>query len=99
MNINSLQGSTAYTNAPSATPPVDNTQRNQNAETSITDLKSDSAAAPKAFEVTITQEAQNRLAAQKTPAPNETKNTTPENQTGQNMASGYEKSQIMNIVA
>lgn len=106
MNINSLQGVHAYTNAPNATPPINNTLRTQNVEASRTDLTTENTtAAREAFEVNITQEAQDRLAAQTAEAPEipeapeETQTTTPENQTNQTIATAREESQIVNIVA
>lgn len=108
MEINSSQGLTAYTNTSHTAPPLDKTQQNQDLETSRTAPNTagteNSGSAQNAFEVTITPEAK-RLAAQNTQAPSETQNPAPEDQadqTGQadqNTASGYEKSQIMNIIA
>ena len=101
MDINSLQGANAYTNVPEATPPVDNTLlRNQNVEASRTDLREESTnAAQKAFEVSITQEAQDRLAAEAAEKPTETRTATPENQNNQDIVPAHEVSQIVNIVA
>ncbi|MCP3872227.1 MAG: hypothetical protein GY699_03610 [Desulfobacteraceae bacterium] len=105
MDINSSQGANAYTSAPNATPPVDNTQlREQNVEASRTELNTENtAAAQRAFEVTITQEAQNRLAAdaalRNQEAVNETQATSTENQTNQNAVPPAEANQIVNIVA
>ena len=64
MAINSVQGASAYTNAINSAPPVDETTtRNQNIEASRTELDTQSSAvAQQAFEVNITQEAQDRLA-------------------------------------
>ncbi|MCD4674460.1 MAG: hypothetical protein K8S18_00480 [Desulfobacula sp.] len=101
MDINSLQGANAYTSVPNATPPVENTQlRDQNLEASKTDLREESAnAAQKAFEVNITRQAQDKLAAEATEESVETQTTTPENQTNQNIIPAHERSQIVNIVA
>jgi len=101
MDINSLQGANAYTNVSNATPPVDNTLlRDQNLEASQADLSTENTrAAQSAFEVDITQEAQNRLAAQSNEEPVETQATTPEDQTNQNIAQAHELSRIVNIVA
>ncbi len=101
MEINNLQGAQAYTNPPGTTPPVDNVQvQDQNLETPRTDIKpEDTNTAPKAFEVSITQEAQDILAAQAAREPAETKTTTPEDQTAKNIEPAPENSQIMNIVA
>lgn len=101
MDINSLQGANAYTSVPNATPPVENTLlRDQNLEASRADLTAEIIdSAQKAFKVTITPEAQDRLAAQTTEEPTETQTTTPENQTNQNIIPAHERSQIVNIVA
>ncbi|MCD4722643.1 MAG: hypothetical protein K8S13_22715 [Desulfobacula sp.] len=97
MEINSLQGANAYTNLPNAATPLDNSAlRDQNLEASGTKLDAESTnAAQKAFEVTITPEAQDKLAAE----PAETQATTPENQTRQNIVSAHETNRIVNIIA
>ncbi|MBU1340738.1 MAG: hypothetical protein KKE44_24305 [Proteobacteria bacterium] len=101
MEINSLQGAAAYANVPNATPPVDNTRlREQNVEASRTDLNTENTqAAQQAFEVTLTREAQDRLAAQKAEASNAAQTQPPENQNNGTIAQTYETSQIVNIVA
>lgn len=104
MNINSVQGSTAYTNASNAAPPVDNTKpEDQNIERNGTNPdKKDTSAFPKAFEVSLTREAQKKTATEATKADTTQAQTAPqplENQTGQNMAQAYETSRIVNIVA
>ena len=101
MDINSLRGATAYKNLPKATPPVDNTQvQNKNLEASRTDLSQESAGATqKAFKVTITPEAQDRLATATTQEPAETQTTIPENQSSRNVAPAQEASRLINIVA
>lgn len=64
MNINSVQGPAAYASTLNTTVPVDNTQtRDQNLAASQAVLDDQTArVAQQAFEVTITQEAQDRLA-------------------------------------
>lgn len=99
MEINSLQGSAAYTNAASA-PPVDNTQlKEQNIEASRTELDSQSAAAVQdAYQVTLTREAQD-LQNQEA---NEQQVQSQQAQTQGNepeQAREYEASTIVNIVA
>ncbi len=70
MDINSLQGSAAYANVPNANPPVENTTaRDQNLETPEAPLTTETTSDPKkAFEVTITQEAQDRLNSERAAA-------------------------------
>ena len=99
MEINRLQGSMAYINVPNATPQNDNTLiRDRNNEPSGTDPNTgNTPAAPNTFQVTLTREAQDRLAAEATKAPILTQ--PPKDQTNQNMVSAYETSQIVNIVA
>ena len=101
MDINSLYGATAYTNVPKATPPVDNTQvQNQNLDVSRTDLSQESAGATqKAFEVTITPEAQDRMATATTQEPAETQTPIPENQNNQSIPPAQEATRLINIVA
>ncbi|NOX35509.1 MAG: hypothetical protein GXP56_17565 [Deltaproteobacteria bacterium] len=100
MDINSLQGASAYANTPNTTFPVNNTLQDQNLEASKTDLNTQSTnAAQKAFEVSITREAQDRLATETSEKPAETQASAPENQTEQNIASAQKQSQIVNIVA
>lgn len=103
MEINSLQGANAYTNALETTPPTNDARlRDQNLEASRTDLNTESAqAAQKAFEVELTQEAQDRMATERTQEQTRTQaqTTAPENQTDQNPVPTQEQSQIVNIVA
>ncbi|SDU04933.1 hypothetical protein [Desulfobacula phenolica] len=104
MNINSLQGSAAYTNTLNAAPPVDNTKpEDQNTELDGTNPnKKETGASSKAFEVSITQEAQKKMATETIPADTTQAQTAPqplENKQGQNMAQAYERSRIVNIVA
>lgn len=101
MDINSLQGASAYINASSSVPSVDNAQlRDQNLEASRTDLNAESiSAAQKAFEVTITREAQDRQAAETTNAAEETQTAASESQNTQASAAVQKTSQIVNIVA
>ncbi len=100
MEMNNMQGVNAYTNPPATTPPVDNTQlQDQNLEASRSDLNTESTnAAQKAFEVSITEDAQ-RLAAQAAEKSVQTQTTTPEDQAAQNIVPAQVKSQIMDIVA
>ena len=92
MEINSLQGATAYTNVPNTTPQVDKTVLpSQNPETSTVNLNTEKATnGQNAFEVSITQEAQDKLAAQ---------TTTPEDQSNQTRKPALETNRIVNIVA
>jgi len=101
MDINSLQGAATYANAINATPPVDTTRLgDQNAEASRTDLNTENtAAAQRAFQVSLTREAQDRLATDRTNQIPEEQTTPPEPQNSQNIAPAYQTSQIVNIVA
>ena len=98
--MNNMQGVNAYTNPPATTPQVDNTQlRDPNRAASNSDLNMENTnAAQKAFEVSITEDAQ-RLAAQAAEKSVQTQTTTPEDQAAQNIVPAQVKSQIMNIVA
>ncbi|WP_300459241.1 hypothetical protein [Desulfobacula sp.] len=100
MDINSLNGSTTYTNIPNGTPPVDNTRLpEQNAEASSIDLNTDtSPGVPKAFEVTLSREALDRLAAEPATTPTSTPQPL-DNPINQNMEPAVKASQIVNIVA
>ncbi len=107
MNINSVQGANAYTNIQNTTPPVDSAKlREQNLEVSRTEQnKENTTAAQQAFEVTITQEAQ-QLSAKNNEAPVQKAAQPIEDQTTKNQAnqnpepeSVHEASQIVNIVA
>ncbi len=100
MNISNINGSDAYTANKSATPLVDNSLlENQNREAAKTDPnQKTSRAAQQAFEVNITQEAQNLLTAKTTPPPAQAaadKNTEQD----QSPAATQEARQIVNIVA
>ncbi len=104
MDINSLQGSTAYTNAPNAAPPVDNTKpQDQNIERDRTNAnEKNTSDSPKAFEVSLTREAQKKMGAETTKAETTQAQTAfqpLENKPSQNMAQVYETSRIVNIVA
>ncbi len=107
MNINGVQGANAYTNVQNTTPPVDKL-REQNLEASRTELNNENtAAAQQAFEVTITQEAQQlsaksneaapEVATQQAVQPIEDQPT--ENQANSDTEPVHETSQIVNIVA
>jgi hypothetical protein len=69
MDISNIQGFSAYTANKSATPPVDNTlAQNQNKDAAQTTLNQESAqAAQQAFEVNITPEARDLMAATEEP--------------------------------
>ena len=103
MEINSLQGAAVYSNA-AATPSVENTQlRNQNIESSRSDLDTRTAnTAREAFEVNLTQEAQNLSAGQTVPQENlnadQSQARPPENQNTP-AAESNDTSRIVNIVA
>ncbi len=105
MNINSVQGANAYTNVQNTTPPVEDTQlKEENLEASRTELNNENtAAAQQAFEVNITQEAQQLNAENNVetvqPAAQPIENQTTENQANQTTATAHETSQIVNIVA
>ncbi len=101
MDINSLRGLSAYTSAPNTNPPVDQPLlQNQNTEASRTLLtKENSSVAQKAFEVTITEEAQQKRALEKKQEPSAKQQTPPVDQSTQSAAKAYEASQIVNIVA
>ncbi len=100
MDISNINGSNAYTENKSATPPVDNSLlENQNREAAKADLNQEtSRAAQQAFEVNITQEAQDLLAAEATPpAAQAASDKKPE--PDQSPAATQEARQIVNIVA
>jgi hypothetical protein len=101
MEINNMQGAKAYANPPGTTPPVDNVQvQNQKLEATKTDINSENViTANKAFEVSITPEARDTLAAQTSKEPAETQTKIPEDQAAKNIKLTHEKSQIVNIVA
>ena len=100
MEMNNMQGVNAYTNPPGTTPPVDNTQlQDQNRAASRSDLNTENTnAAQQAFEVSITRDAQ-KLAAEAAEESAQTQTTTPEDQAAQNIVQAQGKSQIVNIVA
>lgn len=100
MDINSLNGSSAYTNIPNGSPPVENTRlQEQNTEASITDRNAEtSTGAPKAFEVTLSPEALDRQAAESAAAPTSTPQPL-DNQINQNMEPAVTANRIVNIVA
>ncbi len=99
MDINSLNGANAYTNTPNSTPSVDHTQlREQNLEASRPALDTQNTAT-QAFEVSLTQEAQDRQAAETTQNAQETQTTAPENPNNETTAPAQNPNQIVNIVA
>ncbi|OGR45192.1 MAG: hypothetical protein A3J80_06260 [Desulfobacula sp. RIFOXYB2_FULL_45_6] len=101
MDINSLRGVSAYTSTQNTTPPVDQTVlQNQNLEASKAELTKENAdVAQKAFEVTITEEAQKKIAAETTQKTSEALPEPPVDQSAQTVSKAYETSQIVNIVA
>lgn len=99
MDINSLNGVNAYSNIPGSTPPVDNTQlREQNREAARLALESQNQA-KQAFEVSITQEAREKLAAQSTENTQQAQNEISDNVNAKNTMPAHSASQIVNIVA
>ncbi len=96
-----MQGAKAYANPPGTTPPVNNMQvQDQNLETTKTDINSENVTTTKkAFEVSITPEARDILAAQVSKEAAETQTKTPEEQTARDSEPAHKKSQIVNIVA
>lgn len=105
MDINSMQGTAAYANAPGSTPPVENTQpRDQNIEASRTDLDAQTTkAAQEAFEVTITEEARAKLseedAVEEAPTQDQLQAPPPEPKLTEPVQTSNDPSQIVNIVA
>ncbi len=109
MEINNLSGAAAYTNTLTGTPPVEDTQlRDQNIEAARTEIDSQAAGTvQEAFEVTLTQEAQNRLAedAEVAEPPEEAQTEEPvqalppEVPENSNLVPANNASQIVNIVA
>jgi len=106
MEISNIQGLNAYTAKNSATSPVDNTMlQNQNREAAQTNLNQENIqAVQQAFEVNITREARDLMAAKgETPAqatpreqnPAQGQNLTPT----QNSAQEQKIMQVVNIVA
>lgn len=92
MDITNIDASNAYAAKESAKPPIDSTLlKNQNQEVSESNLNQESTR-QNAFEVNITQEAQDRLAAQPTPPP------APE-ASDQSPVAAQKAAQIVNIVA
>lgn len=111
MEINNLQGVNAYTNSPDSTQSTDTAlHRRQNLEAARTDLNTaNTDAAKQAFEVNITEEARERLAARKaqdaelerTEEAHLRENQAVENDapSSQSIVPTHESSQIVNIVA
>lgn len=103
MDISNINASKAYTTNESAKPPADSPLlKNQNQATPEANLNQDTAR-QQAFEVTITQEAQDRLAAEATQP--YIKTPVSDNDSGdgsdqrQSPAAAQEARQIVNIVA
>lgn len=96
MDINSLKGISAY-----AAPPVDQALvQNQNREASRAEsAKENTADAQKAFEVNISEKAQEKMAFEATQEKLKTQSAPPVDQGRQSVAKAYETSRIVNIVA
>lgn len=102
MEINSLQGSTAYSNAVNSTKPVENTQlADQNIEASKTSLEPENTRpAQDAFKVSITQEARDQLVKETQASEDQAVQTPPsETSSGSPVETQGNSSQIVNIVA
>ena len=101
MDINSLQGATAYTNVPNTTPQVDKTVLpSQKPEASTADPNTENTTnGLNAFEVNITQEAQDRLAAETNKDQTNIQTTIPGDQDNLNTKPAHETNRIVNIVA
>ncbi len=101
MEINNLQGKSAYTNTSNGALPVDNNLlRDQSLETSRADVNTeDTRAAQSAFEVDITQQAKDIQAAQSNEKPVETQAQAPEDLSNQDITQTQERRQIVDIVA
>jgi len=101
MDINSLKGISAYTDTRNTTPPVDQAQlQTQTLEASkAAQAKENTNAAQKAFEVSLTEEARDRMASQASQEKLKTQSSAPVDQGGQGVAKAYETSRIVNIVA
>lgn len=100
MDINSIQGANAYQNTQSTPPPVDDTQlREQNVEASRSELDTRREAS-RAFEVSLTQEARDLLAAEENDRATEpAESTTSEAAANEPVVPTQDASQIVNIVA
>lgn len=101
MDMSSLKGVSAYTNTRNTTPPVDQAQlQNQNLEALKTgQAKENANAAQKAFEVSLTEEAREKMASEASQEKLKTQSSAPVDQGGQGAAKAYETSRIVNIVA
>jgi hypothetical protein len=103
MDISNINASNAYTTNESVKPPVDSTLlKAQDPKTPEADLNQKTAS-QQAFEVNITQEAQDLLAAEATQPSIETplSDNTSDDESGQSQspATAQEARQIVNIVA
>lgn len=99
MNINSLNGVNAYSNIPASTPPVDNSQlQEQNREASRSELDYQ-ARTKQAFEVSITEEARQRLAAQNAENSRQARSEEIDSKDRNTIVPSQNASQIVNIVA
>ena len=96
MDINSLKGISAY-----FTPPVDQTLlQSRNREASRTEsAKENTADVQKAFEVNISEKAQEKMAFDANQEKLKTQSAPPADQGRQSAAKAYETSRIVNIVA
>ncbi len=109
MEINNLSGAAAYANTLTGTPPVEDTQlRDQNIEAARTQIDSQTVStAQEAFEVSLSREAQSRLAedteATEPPEATQTEEPVqalpPEVPNNSNPVPVNNTSQIVNIVA
>ena len=101
MDIRHINASNAYTTNESAKPPVDSTLLKTQDQATPEANPHQNTARPPAFEVTITQEAQDRLAAEATQPNIKTpvSNNDSDDGSGQGPAAAQEARKIVNIVA
>ena len=105
MDISNINGANAYTANKPASQPIENSPlRNEPKQALETNLNQEAAPAPQAFEVNITQEAQDRLAAEATPPPVKTEpdqniRADQAPKPDQNPVATQEARQIVNIIA
>lgn len=98
--MSSLKGVSAYTDTQTA-PPVDQSLiQSRNRDVSKADLaKENTADAQKAFEVNISEKAQEKMAFEANQEKLKTQSAPPVDQGAQSVAKTYETSRIVNIVA
>lgn len=101
MDINSIQGANQYQNPPSAAPLDTNALRSQNTEASTKAVDEKNAeSARQAFNVNISAEGRQQLAAaQEPPAEPPMPENSESGAPGGNMTQGSEASRLVNIVA